>query len=231
LASTSVYTSRESPAVTVTAPAMSHDGFDSSRLSSTIRGASRAAAMPIGVFTNSTHSQPAHSVSMPPASTPTAPPEPATAPQTASALLRSAPSANVVVRMARAAGEISAAPSPCTARAITSQMSLCARPPAREAIANSHIPKMKIRRRPSRSARRPPSSRKPPKKRVYAFTTQDRSSWAKSRSRPMDGSATFTIEASRTTTNCAVASSASAMFLDRIAPRLDCAPRCAVSFQ
>src|ERR1044072_4875428 len=44
------------------------------------RGASIAAAMPIGTLTNRTHSQPAHSVSMPPRRTPTAPPEPAPPP-------------------------------------------------------------------------------------------------------------------------------------------------------
>ncbi len=38
-----------------------------------------------------------------------------------------------------------------------------ASPPASEAIANSTRPNMKTRRRPSRSASRPPSSRKPPK--------------------------------------------------------------------
>ena len=58
---------------------------------------------------------------MPPSSTPAAPPEPATAPQTPSALLRSAPSAKVVVTIESAAGESSAAPKPCTARAAISQ--------------------------------------------------------------------------------------------------------------
>src|SRR3954466_13538165 len=43
--------------------------------------------------------------------------------------------------------------------------------------------------------------------------TQDRLSWEKCRSRPMDGSATLTIEASSTTTNWASASSASASHL------------------
>ena len=119
--------------------------------------------MPIGVFTNSTHSQPSVSVRMPPSSTPAAPPEPATAPQTPSALLRSAPSAKVVVTSASAAGEMSAAPRPCTARATISQMSLWASPPASEAKANSHMPQMNMRRLPSRSARRPPSRRKPKK--------------------------------------------------------------------
>ena len=42
------------------------------------------------------------------------------------------------------------------------------------------------------------------------MTTQERSSWENCRSRPMDGSATLTIEASRTTTNCAAARRASA---------------------
>src|SRR3954453_8778796 len=40
--------------------------------------------------------------------------------------------------------------------------------------------------------------------------TQDRSSWEKSSARPMEGSATLTMDASRTTTNCAAASRASA---------------------
>src|SRR3954447_13886834 len=74
---------------------------------------------------------------------------------------------------------------------------------------------MNMRRRPRRSARRPPSSRKPPKKSVYALTTQDRLSWEKFRALPIDGSATLTIEASRTTTNWAAASSASASHFER----------------
>ena len=57
---------------------------------------------------------------------------------------------------------------------------------------------------------RPPSSRKPPKVSVYALTTHDRLSWEKSSASPMDGSATLTIDASSTTTNCAAARSASA---------------------
>ena len=93
--------------------------------------------MPIGTLTNSTHSQPAHSVSMPPSSTPAAPPEPATAPQTPSALLRSAPSAKITVTSESAAGESSAAPRPWTARAAISLPGEVARPPASEASANT----------------------------------------------------------------------------------------------
>ena len=53
----------------------------------------------------------------PPASTPTAAPEPPIAPQMPSALLRSAPSSKVVVMIESAAGEMIAAPKPWTARA------------------------------------------------------------------------------------------------------------------
>jgi hypothetical protein len=160
-----------------------------------------AAARPIGVLTNSTHSQPAHWVSIPPSSTPAAPPDPATAPQTPSALLRSAPSVKIVVTSDRAAGETIAAPRPCTARAITSHVSVCASPPASEASANRMMPAMNISRRPIRSAMRPPRSRKPPKVRVYALTTHERLSCEKCSARPIEGSATFTIAASSTTTN------------------------------
>ena len=118
--------------------------------------------MPTGTFTNSTHSQPSVSVRMPPSSTPAAPPAPATAPQIPSALLRSDPSANVVVTIERAAGEMIAAPSPWIDRAAISQPSEVANPPASDAVENTARPMMKRRRRPSRSAMRPPSSRKPP---------------------------------------------------------------------
>ena len=56
----------------------------------------------------------------PPSSTPAAPPEPATAPQIPSALLRSAPSLKVVATIESAAGERIAAPRPWTARAAIS---------------------------------------------------------------------------------------------------------------
>ena len=58
---------------------------------------------------------------MPPISTPAAAPPPPTAPQTPSALLRSVRSVNVVVMIESAAGVSSAAPKPCTARAMISQ--------------------------------------------------------------------------------------------------------------
>ena len=134
----------------------------SRRLSTSRRGARNAASTPIGTLTQSTHSQPAYSVSTPPSSTPAAPPEPDTAPQTPSAKLRSLPSANMFVTIDSADGASSAAPRPCSARAAMSCSSVCDRPPSSDATENSTRPYMNSRRRPSRSAIRPPSSRKPP---------------------------------------------------------------------
>ena len=67
---------------------------------------------PTGMLMKKIHSQPAYLVSTPPRSTPTAAPEPPMAPQTPSALFRSAPSSNVVVMIESAAGEMIAAPKP-----------------------------------------------------------------------------------------------------------------------
>ena len=76
----------------------------------------------------------------PPSRLPAAPPPAATAPHTPSALLRSAPSANVVVTRLSAAGERIAAPRPCSARAAISVPPLVASPPANDATANSAKP-------------------------------------------------------------------------------------------
>jgi len=99
----------------------------------------------------------------------------------------------------RAEGERIAAPSPCTARAAISCPSEFERPQASEASVNSTTPNMKIRLRPSRSAARPPRSRKPPNVRAYALSTHCRFDCEKFRSLWIDGSATLTIETSRMT--------------------------------
>ena len=119
--------------------------------------------MPTGMLTKKIHSHERASVSTPPSSTPAAAPKPPTAPQTPSAMFRSRPSAKVVIRIASAAGEIVAAPRPWIARAPISDASDQARPQRSDPIVNRTRPTMKMRLRPSRSAVRPPSSRKPPK--------------------------------------------------------------------
>jgi hypothetical protein len=62
-----------------------------------------------------------------------------------------------------AAGETSAAPRPCSARAPTSQPGDVASASSSDANVNRPMPIMNSRRRPRRSPARPPSSRKPPK--------------------------------------------------------------------
>ena len=166
--------------------------------------------MPIGMFTRNTAGQPNTSVSTPPRMAPAAAPDPATAPQMPSARLRSGPGAKIVITSESAAGATSAAPRPWPAREATSQTAFCASPPSSEATTNSAMPIMNSRRRPSRSASRPPRSRKPPNASVYALNTHDRSAGAKPRSPPTEGSATFTIAASRISTKMVVASSANA---------------------
>ncbi len=149
--------------MTVTAPAMSGEPSCAPRLSRTRRGARANASTPTGTLTKKIHSQPRYFVSTPPASTPTAAPEPPIAPQIPSALFRSAPSSKVVMMIESAAGEMIAAPKPWTAREAISTPSDEASPQANEAVVNTITPARNTRRRPSRSAARPPSSRNPPK--------------------------------------------------------------------
>ena len=213
---TSPYTSSTRPSVTVTAPATSKRRSSlSTRLSCSSTGASTITITAIGTLMKKIHSQPTVSVSTPPRSTPTAAPLPAIAPHTPSAVLRSLPSANVVVRIERAAGEMIAAPRPWTARAATSVPVEFESPHANDAAANTISPTMKIRRRPNRSATRPPSSRNPPNVNAYALATHCRPDGEKCSERSIDGSATFTIDTSRITMNCDAQSSASASHFAR----------------
>src|SRR4051812_1905315 len=127
-----------------------------------------------------------------------------------SALFRSAPSSNVVVMIDRAAGEMIAAPSPWSARAPTRTPSDHANPQRNDAIVNTTTPVRKTRRRPSRSAIRPASRRKPPNVIAYAVITHCRLSREKSSDSPIDGSATLTIETSSTVMKNAAHTTASA---------------------
>ena len=79
------------------------------------------------------------------------------------ARFRSLPSGKVTAISDSEAGAASAPPMPWMTRAVSSHAWSVAKPPASEAIANSAMPAMKIRRRPSRSPMRPPSSSRPPK--------------------------------------------------------------------
>ena len=157
------YTSSISPPVIEMAPGTSKCRWaTSATLSRTSRGVNASTSTPTGTLMKKIHDQLSELVSAPPSSTPAAPPLPETAPQIPSAKLRSLPSGKVVVRIDSAAGESSAAPRPWRARKPIREPSDQASPSSSELAVKSAIPAMNRRRRPSRSAMRPPSSRTPP---------------------------------------------------------------------
>ena len=179
-------------------------------LSRTKRRTKNNAPMPIGTFTKKTHSQPTYSVRMPPSRTPMAAPEPATAPSTPSALLRSLPSSNVTVVIENTDGERIAAAAPWSMRATTRTPADHASPQRRENPQKKARPNMKMMRRPSSrrhgrraggSRRRSARSPRPPT--AGRFSEKSRSSW-------IDGRATFTMERSSTTIRYAMPSTARA---------------------
>ena len=133
-------TSVESPPVTSTAPSASNPRALRSRLSPSSSGAAIAAPTATGRLMKKIHSQLRTSVKTPPRSTPAAAPKPPTAPQTPSAMFRSRPSENVVIRIESAAGEMIAAPRPWIERAPISDASLHARPASSEPIAKTARP-------------------------------------------------------------------------------------------
>jgi hypothetical protein len=101
-------------------------------------------------------------VRIPPSTNPKLKPEAPVALKMLRALLRSGPSAKVVVIIEIAEGSVNAAPMPCNPRVSSKSHPLFASPQMKEARPKSAAPMRKMRRRPSRSAARPPSNRKPP---------------------------------------------------------------------
>ncbi len=90
-------------------------------------------------------------------------PLPPIAPQTPSALFRSAPSGKAVLTIESAEGAMIAPPTPWIPRITIRVVSDSAKPHPSEAAVKTTTPATKTIRLPSRSAARPPSSRKPPK--------------------------------------------------------------------
>ena len=154
--------------------------------------------------------QPAYLVRIPPAISPVVPAAAPRPPQIPSALLRSAPSSNMFITIERAAGSMIAPPSPCTARLAISRASVVASAHASEAAVNRARPSIRIRRRPRRSAARPPNSRNPPNVSAYAVTTHCSPVALRCRSRPIVGSETLTIVKSTIVMKYAAASSENA---------------------
>ena len=113
-----------------------------------------------------TQRQPNASVTTPPSSRPTAYPAEPPTPKAARARLRSAGSAKASVRMPREAGIMVAAPIPCSARAVMRMAAPGANAATSSKVAKTAKPNTSTRRRPTRSAARPPTSRKPAKVRA-----------------------------------------------------------------
>src|SRR5437764_225424 len=123
----------------------------------------------------------------------------------------------MVVRIERAAGSVIAAPRPGARRAPTRTQELPASPPISDEMPITTIPAMSTRRRPSRSAARPPSSMKPPYVSRYALGIHCRPCTEKCRSRRIEGSATLTIDASTKSRKATEASRASVSLPRRVA--------------
>ena len=199
------------PTVTSIAPGTSRLGRTASGCSrtGTNSGIAMSRATPIGTLMANTHRQPASDVSTPPSTTPRAEPALASADHTPSALPRLGPVYSVMT-VASAAGDISAAPTPCSAR----PTSRTAAPPESahtiDDAMNSDKPSRVTRRAPTRSAIRPPRSISPPKNTVYAVITQGSAPCCRCRDAPISGNATFTTVTSRTSISCAEARRAKA---------------------
>ena len=125
-------TMETAPTVALTAPTTSNRPGRRG-VSVTNIGASTSTAMPIGTLMNSVQRQEATSVSNPPRSSPMEAPPEETAPNRASARLRSPSSRAPVVSRASTLGAAIAAPTPCRARAAMSSSVVGASPPRSEA--------------------------------------------------------------------------------------------------
>src|SRR5438552_2664713 len=169
VASVTPYARATIPPVRLTAPGTSRLTFASWRAASAAStGDSRTAARPNGTFTKSVKRQLNASVSRPPRINPADAPPAAIALQIPSARLRSGPSSKVVVRSDNAAGETKAPAKPWITRAAISIPPDWLNPPNIDAPMKRTKPVTNMRRRPTTSASRPPSMRKPPK--VSAYT-------------------------------------------------------------
>ncbi len=164
VASVTPYARARIPLVRLTAPGTSRLTLASWRAASAAStGDSTTATRPNGTFTKSVKRQLNSWVSRPPRINPADAPPAAIALQIPSARLRSGPSLKVVVRSDSAAGETKAPAKPWIKRAAISIPPDWLNPPSMDAPMKRTKPVTNMRRRPTTSASRPPSMRKPPK--------------------------------------------------------------------
>ncbi|OIQ79190.1 hypothetical protein GALL_390710 [mine drainage metagenome] len=121
--------------------------------------------IPRGTLIQKIHCQEKPWTTAPPTNGPSATANPLAAPQAANAAPRRA-GGTAALKIVRVNGRTSAPPAPCTARAATSQPAVGANAAAALAKVNTDNPRANMRRRPNRSPRAAPVSRRTPKLRV-----------------------------------------------------------------
>ncbi len=160
---TTVRTSRSMAALTVSAPGTSYCERppDTPRSVGIARRPRITSATASGAGTRKVQRQPS-SVSSPPSTSPNEKPLAPTVVKMLRARFRAGPSGNVVVMIDNAAGAVNAALAPLMKRAAISSEPSLTRPPRADATVNTLSAIKRVRRRPRRSAARPPRRRNPP---------------------------------------------------------------------
>src|SRR5690606_9286384 len=127
------------------------------------RGVSPPAIAATATGSANTHRHEVQATMNPETTTPETAPIPASPPHTAAARARRAGSGQSAPSNESAAGAVSAAPPPWARRAPIRAPAPDARPATSDAAPKRLRPTVKIRFRPSRSDKRPPTRRRPPK--------------------------------------------------------------------
>lgn len=161
-------TRARSPRVTVIAPGTSKRAFVAGLLSASTTGAISNTAIATGTLMKNAQRQLRRSVSRPPRIAPVVKPAAMREPFRPRALSRRGPSGNASRSRASAAGTTIAVATPWPTRATSSSAGSAARPPAKEEIPSSAMPRRKSLRRPARSAIRPKRSVRPAAHRANA---------------------------------------------------------------
>jgi hypothetical protein len=198
--------------VTVTAPGTSSRGRTRGPAPGIRDGARATTSAATGTLMRNAQRQERSSVSSPPRTAPAVKPDDISAPLRPSARSRSGPSRNAVVSRARPAGVTAAVARPCNTRATTSISGDTASPPSKEEAPSTIMPPRNSRLRPTRSAIRPRSSVSPAAARAKAVEIHGRSASGKPSPLPTAGRATFRMEKSTATMNCAPRSRARTTF-------------------
>ena len=195
------YVSEARKTITSTWPTGSGRRYRLARDSGTKSAVRMIAAIPTGMLTQKMPRQPTESTSAPPATGPSATLRPNTPPQTPIARARSAGSVNVLAIMDIATGLSIDPPTAWIIRNAISQPRPGARLHSSEPTVNTARPAWNVLRRPIRSAVDPENIRRLASTSAYASIVHCSPDTDACSSRPIDGSATFTIVLSRPTMN------------------------------